>query len=346
VTDLYWRQHDVVVLDKESEWIERQIVGPRERNDAIFINGQVIEWPFIVEIHITKTDRTSEDIIPEIRARRMARRIATPMTDEWYVTREGLDVTDEFIFGAPGTKSEKSGSDTDEGAANPSAEVDSTGTERATNPGSEPIQPSINPAANPEQRDESGKILDFLATPRSTAVVGIISLVLTVAALIVSVAVLGIIGVATAISFLVIEILSRRRPLVIAIGSLVTLTACFPLVRYYSYPGTTYFGYDDSLMSAPNSSPFAGLSKIPLTIDPNIGTVYTSIPAGDGGFTSLNISCLQQGYFDHRQVLWVKIVGGPYESLWIPWTYLAGIQPGSARTILSCNNWRWTVHNI
>jgi hypothetical protein len=98
-------------------------------------------------------------------------------------------------------------------------------------------------------------------------------------------------------------------------------------------------------MSAPSNSPFANLNEIPVTADPSTGIVYNTIPAGDGSLTELPVSCMQEGQFNHKAALWVKIVGGPYESLWIPWTYLAGIAPGTANTLLYCSDWRWRLQD-
>ncbi len=105
-TDLRRRQRDIVVLDKDADWIETNIAAPRRRGESIFIDGQTIAWAFIDEIHITETDRISEEILPEIRALQRARRIATPMSDGWYVAHGGRDVTDKFLSGVPGVSSE------------------------------------------------------------------------------------------------------------------------------------------------------------------------------------------------------------------------------------------------
>lgn len=342
-TDLRRRQRDIVVLDKDAAWIETRIAAPRRRGESIFINGQTIAWAFIDEIHITETDLTSEQILPQIRALRRARGIATQMSDEWYVTRGGRDVTDEFISGAPGATSED---DTSGVASTASGEVaKSSPTKTPSGVSSNPSQSSTGAEFVADARSEPGKLLDFMAAPRTTAVIGIASLALSVVALVANAATLGFLGVVVAISFLVIEILDRRRQSILIVGSVLTLLAMLALARYYSNPGTTYFGYDHSLMSAPSSSPFADLSEVPLTADPSTGTIYSSIPEGDGGYTSLSVSCLQSGYFHHRQVLWAKIVAGPYESLWIPRAYLAGIEPGSARTILYCGDWRWVLQD-
>jgi predicted nucleotide-binding protein len=54
-------------------------------------------------------------LIPVIQAERRASRVLVPISDEWYVTEKGEDVTDRFITGPPGSVAEaasgKSGSD-------------------------------------------------------------------------------------------------------------------------------------------------------------------------------------------------------------------------------------------
>jgi uncharacterized membrane protein len=341
-TDLRRRQRDIVVLDKDAAWIEAQVAAPRRRGEPIFVGGQTIAWAFIDEIHINETDKPSEQILPEIRARRRARGIGTPMSDEWYVAREGCDVTDKFLTGAPGTSREEH-ADRVSDARDEVAETKAT--ETLSQFSSKSRQSSTHAQVAGGAGNEASKLLDFLSAPHSTAVIGIASLVLSVASLITSGATLGILGVVGAIGFLVIAIMHRRSLFLIIAGSAVTLLGALALVRYYSNPGTTYFGYNDSLMSAPRGSPFADMTEVPLTADPSIGSIYSSITEGDGGFTPLSVSCLQSGYFEHRQVLWAKIVGGPDESLWIPWAYLSGIESGSARTILYCSSWRWVLQD-
>lgn len=292
---------------------------------------------FIDEIHITETDRASDQILPEIRDLRRTRGIATPMTDEWYVARQGRDVTDEFLSGAPGA-----GCDIDTSRVNDSGEVaEPSSIEPSTDVGSrlrdspDDAQPVVGVGS------QSGSLLDFLSTPRSAAVIGIVGLALSLSGLTTEAGILAILGVIIAIGFLAIELLNRRRLPVLVSWAALTLLALLGIVRYYSNPGITDFGYNSSPMSAPNGSPFVKVNEIPLTANPSIGDVYSSIPEGDGEHTSLPVSCLQSGYFERQQVVWAKIVGGPYESLWIPWDYLAGIEPGSVRTLLDCNNWQW-----
>jgi hypothetical protein len=96
------RSSDTLALDKDEAWLDSQIVQPRIEGRPIFVSGQVIEWSDIDEIHITRTDRSSAELLPEIRARRASERVFTPIPDEWYVARYGEDLTEHFLSGAPG----------------------------------------------------------------------------------------------------------------------------------------------------------------------------------------------------------------------------------------------------
>jgi hypothetical protein len=100
--DLERRRHDALALDKDASWIEENIVAPRREGRDIFVDGRVFSWEDIDQIHITQTDQTSEQLLPEIRARRQ-RSGGMVLPDRWYVAREGREVTEQFITGPPGT---------------------------------------------------------------------------------------------------------------------------------------------------------------------------------------------------------------------------------------------------
>jgi hypothetical protein len=97
------RSHDALALDKDADWIEEHIAAPRREGRDIFIGGQVFSWDGIDQIHITETEQTSDQILPQIRARRQMDRVVTPIPDRWYVARDGREVTEQFISGPPGT---------------------------------------------------------------------------------------------------------------------------------------------------------------------------------------------------------------------------------------------------
>jgi WD40 repeat protein len=101
--DLQRRSHDALALDKDERWIEEHIATCRRQGSDIFVDGQVFTWDSIDKIRITWTDETSEQLLPQIRTRRRSGDIgAIPVPDEWYVARNGRDVTEQFLTGPPG----------------------------------------------------------------------------------------------------------------------------------------------------------------------------------------------------------------------------------------------------
>ena len=97
------RSHDALALDKDADWIEEHVVAPRREARDIFIGGQVFSWDSIDKIHITETDQTSDQLMPQIRAHRQSSGVSVPIPDRWYVARDGREVTEQFITGPPGT---------------------------------------------------------------------------------------------------------------------------------------------------------------------------------------------------------------------------------------------------
>jgi predicted nucleotide-binding protein len=97
------RSQDALALDKDAAWIEEHIAAPRREGRDIFIDGRVSSWDSIDEIHITETEQTSDQLLPEIRARRQRDGISVPIPDRWYVARDGQEVTELLISGPPGT---------------------------------------------------------------------------------------------------------------------------------------------------------------------------------------------------------------------------------------------------
>jgi hypothetical protein len=178
------------------------------------------------------------------------------------------------------------------------------------------------------------------------AVVTLVGTGLSAGALVTSSVALGVIGAVALAGLLLAEIMRRpKRPVFIVGFAVAVLLAGSVLLRYFVNPGVTTFVYDDSPMSPPSHSPFANMEFIPVTVNPSTGVTLTTLPAGDGRVTVLPVSCMQEGQFNHAPALWVKIVGGSYESLWIPWTYLTGIELGPALTLLYCSDWRWRLQN-
>lgn len=65
---------ELYALDKDADWIEQRIAAPIRNGRDAFIDGQVISWPDIREIHIVQTEpastppaaTASADVIPDV----------------------------------------------------------------------------------------------------------------------------------------------------------------------------------------------------------------------------------------------------------------------------------------
>jgi predicted nucleotide-binding protein len=85
-------------LDKDADWIEQRIAEPIRKGRDAFIDGQVISWPDIREIHIVQTEPASTP--PDA----TASGLVFPDIARWNpISSIGLDVTEQFITGPPGT---------------------------------------------------------------------------------------------------------------------------------------------------------------------------------------------------------------------------------------------------
>ncbi len=102
------RMSDTLELDKSEEWVAEQVASPRERGEAMFVGGKVVEWADVDEIHITFTDQTASELLPGIRAARARSGVISTIDDEWYVAYEGQDVTSNFLTGPPGVAQRRS----------------------------------------------------------------------------------------------------------------------------------------------------------------------------------------------------------------------------------------------
>ena len=94
---------DALALDKDADWIEEHITVPRRQGRDIFVDGRVFSWTDVGQIHITETDQTVEQLIPQMRVRLAQSGLITATPDKWYVVTDGRDVTEQFITGPPGT---------------------------------------------------------------------------------------------------------------------------------------------------------------------------------------------------------------------------------------------------
>jgi predicted nucleotide-binding protein len=90
--------HDELALDLTSEQLERRFLTPRREGRSVTLGGQTLGWDEIERIRINETTQTSAQLLPIIQAERAARRgVVVGISDEWYVTDRGEDVTDDLI---------------------------------------------------------------------------------------------------------------------------------------------------------------------------------------------------------------------------------------------------------
>ncbi len=90
--------HDELALDLTRDELERRFLTPRLENRPVTVGGRTLAWEQIERIRINQTTESSEKLLPRIRAAQAADPIAVVgITDEWYVTKEGREVTDELI---------------------------------------------------------------------------------------------------------------------------------------------------------------------------------------------------------------------------------------------------------
>ncbi|HEX8744219.1 MAG TPA: hypothetical protein VF712_13900 [Thermoleophilaceae bacterium] len=196
-------------------------------------------------------------------------------------------------------------------------------------------------------RSKNATVLEQLSTPRGMAgltaagvAVAALPLMTDVSAGVLSVLALALLGLGLALS------VRRRSAVATVVLALVLVVSAGVTLRAATDPGTQEFLYDGNFLNeAPANSPFAGEVGIPLTTDPSTGTVAETLVDER---TTFVVSCVRTGAFKHRRprVLWAYIAGGDYKTFWIPVSYLAGLRPGAARTLLSCSNWRWRLHNL
>lgn len=98
---------DEIKLDLTEDALIERFIKPYESGLPIISGGKTIDVFDIERVKINKTKETSATLLPIIHARRKASKSKTPgISDEWHVTKEGDDVTDDFIKGTPGYKKE------------------------------------------------------------------------------------------------------------------------------------------------------------------------------------------------------------------------------------------------
>ena len=95
--------YDEVKLDLTEQELKERFLTPYREGRSIVIGGKTIPPDDIVRVRISHTDKTSEQLLPAVRAERAASSVIAPISDEWYVAKRGRDVTDELITGPPGS---------------------------------------------------------------------------------------------------------------------------------------------------------------------------------------------------------------------------------------------------
>lgn len=97
------KTNDEVKLDLTKDHLVERILTPYREGRPIVIGGKTIPPDDIEKIHINETEETSDELIPKIKEERRKSNVIVMISDEWYVTDKGKDVTDDYITGPPGS---------------------------------------------------------------------------------------------------------------------------------------------------------------------------------------------------------------------------------------------------
>lgn len=93
---------DSIELDLSKKDLISRIVDQYHSNTPFHCGGDVIIPDSVRSIRINSTKEKSDQLIPLIKQERETRRVLTPsISDEWYVTTKGIDVTSDFIKHTP-----------------------------------------------------------------------------------------------------------------------------------------------------------------------------------------------------------------------------------------------------
>lgn len=93
---------DELKLDLNINELNDRFITPYESGNTIMMDGKPIEPSDIERFKINRTKVPSSQLLPKIRSER--KHYGLPISNEFYVTREGENVTDIFIRGPPGYK--------------------------------------------------------------------------------------------------------------------------------------------------------------------------------------------------------------------------------------------------
>lgn len=96
--------NDEVKLDLTKQELEDRILTQYRKGTSIFLVGKIIPFDDIERIHINYTEETSEQLLPIIKAERSKETFIVAISDEWFVTDRGIDLTDDLISDIPTSK--------------------------------------------------------------------------------------------------------------------------------------------------------------------------------------------------------------------------------------------------
>jgi hypothetical protein len=94
--------HDLVELDLSKNKLVKRIIEPFMNGESFYVSGTLVYPSDVETIRINETNETSDKLLPIIRERRkLSTSAVIGISDEWYVTKEGVDVTHKFIKNSP-----------------------------------------------------------------------------------------------------------------------------------------------------------------------------------------------------------------------------------------------------
>lgn len=95
--------HDCLALDLDEVALRAQILDPYFQGKVFMVSGEAVD-PFDIEkLRVNRTQETSAQLLPRIRAERSFSRVHTMIDDLWYVTKHGVDVTGDWVTRPPGS---------------------------------------------------------------------------------------------------------------------------------------------------------------------------------------------------------------------------------------------------
>ena len=97
------RSHDEVRLDLSVAELESRFLAPYREGRAMVINGKTIPVDDLAAIRINRTSQSSEQLRSVVKAERRASNVIVPISDNWYIAKQGVEVTDKFITEPPGS---------------------------------------------------------------------------------------------------------------------------------------------------------------------------------------------------------------------------------------------------